>query len=221
MSATRSIQENLIAQAVIFDEVCYAIFGIEDVKIMNSLRSKRLFTTTEYYKLLEIGVLKEADRVELIDGEIINMPPIGLRHSASVRRLNAFLGRMKKTFSVAIIGIQNPIHLSQYSELQPDLSILKFRNDYYASGHPEPDDTLIVIEVTDSSGEYDRQIKLPKYAEAGIPEAWLVDLVNDRIETYALPAEGIYQEIRIVLRHQKIISRTLPQLKLKAQDILG
>ena len=219
MSGTISTQDNLFAQAVIFNEVCYAISVIEDVKNMNSLRSKRLFTTTEYYKLLEIGVLKESDRVELIDGEIIIMPPIGLRHFASVKRLNSFLS--KKSFSVAIIGVVNPIHLNHYSELQPDISIIKFRDDYYASGHPEPEDTLIAIEVADSSVDYDRQVKIPKYAEAGIPEAWLVDLINDRIEIYALPTEGIYQEIRIVLRHQKIISRTLPQLELNAEDILG
>ena len=186
---------------------------------MSALAVKRPFTTTEYYKLLESGVLTEDDRVELIDGEIITMSPIGPRHTASVKRLNTFL--VRKTFGLALIGVQDPIHLNQYSAPQPDISMLKFRDDYYASGHPEPEDTMIAIEVADSSVEYDRQVKIPKYAEAGIPEAWLIDLVNDRIEIYALPNEGIYQEVRIVLRHQKIISRTLPQLKLKAEDILG
>ena len=186
---------------------------------MSALLARRPFTTTEYYKLLETGFFTEDDRVELIDGEIITMSPIGPRHTASVKRLNTFL--VRKTFGLALIGVQDPIHLNQYSAPQPDISILKFHADYYASGHPEPENILIAIEVADSSVDYDRQIKFPKYAEAGIPEAWLVDLVNDRIEIHALPNEGIYQEVRFILRHQKIISRILPQLKLKAEDILG
>ena len=186
---------------------------------MSALPAKRPFTLTEYYKLLESGVLTEDDRVELIDGEIINMSPIGPRHTASVKRLIAFLSRKISRF--ALIGAQDPIHLNQYSAPQPDISILKPRDDFYASGHPEPADILVAIEVADSSVDYDRQVKFPRYAQAGIPEAWLVDLVNDRIEIYALPNEGVYQEIRIVLRHQNIVSRTLPQLKLKASDILG
>jgi Uma2 family endonuclease len=87
--------------------------------------------------------------------------------------------------------------------------------------HPTPEDTLVAIEVADSTLEGDRQIKLPKYAQAGVPEFWLVDLVNNRIEVHALPNEGVYQEVRIILRHQNIISRALPHLKLKASDILG
>ena len=186
---------------------------------MSALAARHLFTTTEYHKLLETGFFTEDDRVELIDGEIITMSPIGPKHAASVKRLIAFLNR--KISAAMLIGAQDPITLNEFSAPQPDISILNFRDDYYASGHPEPEDTLIAIEVADSSVEYDRQVKIPKYAEAGIPEAWLIDLINDRIEIYALPAEGIYQEIRIVLRHQKIISRTLPQLELKAEDILG
>lgn len=186
---------------------------------MSALPARRPFNLTEYYKLLESGVLTEDDRVELIDGEIITMCPIDPRHAASVKRLIAFLNR--KIGRLAIIGAQDPIHLNQFSAPQPDISILKYRDDFYASGHPEPEDILVAIEVADSSVNYDRQVKFPRYAQAGIPEAWLVDLVNDRIEVHALPNEGVYQEVRIVLRHQKVISRILPQLKLKADDILG
>lgn len=186
---------------------------------MSALPAKRPFTLTEYYKLLESGVLTEDDRVELIDGELINMSPIGPRHTASVKRLIEFLSQNVLKF--AMIGAQDPIHLNSYSAPQPDISLLKRKADFYASGHPEPADILVAIEVADSSVDYDRQVKFPRYAQSGIPEAWLVDLVNDRIEIYALPNEGVYQEIRIVLRHQNIVSRILPQLKLKASDILG
>jgi Uma2 family endonuclease len=186
---------------------------------MSALAARHLFTTTEYHRLLETGFFTEDDRVELIDGEIRNMSPIGPKHAGCVNKLLHLLHQ--KIGRIAIVAAQNPLWLNEYSEPQPDISLLKQRVDFYMLSHPTPQDTLVAIEVADSSLDDDRQVKLPKYAAAGIPEAWLVDLVNDRIEIYALPAEGIYQEIRIVLRHQKIISRTLPQLKLKAADILG
>lgn len=186
---------------------------------MNALLARRPFTTTEYHKLLENGFFTEDDRVELIDGEIITMSPIGPKHAGCVNRLINYLSQ--KVGKAAIVAAQNPVWLNEYSEPQPDISLLKPRADFYSLSHPTPQDTLVAIEVADSTLEIDRQIKIPKYAQAGISEAWLIDLVNDRIEIYALPNEGVYQEIRIVLRHQEIVSRTLPQLKLKAEDILG
>ncbi len=186
---------------------------------MNALLAKRPFTTTEYHKLLENGFFTEDDRVELIDGEIITMSPIGPKHAGCVNKLNKMLNQIAG--QVAIVAAQNPIWLNEYSEPQPDISLLKYRNDFYMTNHPTPQDILIAIEVADSTLEGDRQIKIPKYAQAGISEAWLIDLVNDRIEIYALPNEGVYQEIRIVLRHQEIVSPTLPELKLKASDILS
>lgn len=186
---------------------------------MSALFARRLFTTTEYHKLLETGFFTEDDRVELIDGEIIAMSPIGPKHAGCVNRLISYLTR--KARRQAIVAAQNPVWLNEYSEPQPDIALLKPRDDFYMKSHPTPEDTLVAIEVADSTLDGDRQIKLPKYAQAGIPEAWLVDLVNDRIEVHALPNEGVYQEIRIVLRHQNVISRMLPQLKIKASDILG
>ncbi len=186
---------------------------------MSALLAKRFFTTTEYHKLLETGFFTEDDRVELIDGEIIAMSPIGSKQAGCVNKLNRILNQ--KAGRIAIVATQNPVWLNEYSEPQPDIALLKPRPDYYTTSHPTPEDTLVAIEVADSTLEGDRQIKLPKYALAGIPEAWLVDLVNGRIEIYALPNEGVYQEIRIVLRHQNVVSRTLPQLKVKASDILG
>lgn len=180
---------------------------------------RKLFTVSEYHQMIETGVLKEDDRVELLNGEIIEMFAIGPRHASRVDRLNELL--TAKLRKVAIVRVQSPITLSDYSEPQPDLTLLKRRADFYVDGHPMPADVLVVIEVADSTVEKDRRSKVPTYALAGIPETWLIDLVEDRIEVHSNPYNGVYQEVRIIQRGQKIISRSLPQLKLKADEILG
>jgi len=181
--------------------------------------ARRLFTTAEYHKLIEIGVLKEDDRFELVNGEIVEMSPIGPRHASCVNRMNTLLG--DKARKRAIISVQNPITLTDYSEPQPDLALLKPRADFYASAHPTPADALVIIEVADSTVETDRRNKIPIYAFAGVPEVWLVDLVNDRIEVHSNPFKGVYQEVRIIQRGQNVISPSLPFLKLKADEVLG
>jgi len=181
--------------------------------------ARRLITTAEYHKMIEAGVFHEDDRLELIDGELFEMSPIGPRHVAAVNRLNRMLSLQLADF--AIVSVQNPVELSEYSEPQPDLTLLKWRDDFYAQSLPSPEDTLIAIEVSDTTVEKDRGLKIPSYARAGLAEAWLVDLYNDRVEIYSQPNNGVYQEIRIVLRGQDVISKTIPQLILKADDILG
>ncbi|MGE0885962.1 MAG: Uma2 family endonuclease [Blastocatellales bacterium] len=180
--------------------------------------ARKLFTTAEYHQLIEAGVLGEDDRVELLNGEILEMSPIGPRHAACVDRLNETLTLMLK--GQAKVRVQNPVELGEFSEPEPDLTLLKPREDFYASGHPAPADILIAIEVADSTIEKDRNLKIPAYAAAGIPEIWLVDLLNDRIEIHSNPLNTIYQEVRIIQRGQKFTSPTLPKLKLKADDIL-
>jgi Uma2 family endonuclease len=181
--------------------------------------ARRPFTTTEYHRLIEAGILTEDERVELIDGELIKMAPIGPRHAACVNRLDEFLrDEIKK---LAIVSAQNPIQISEHSEPQPDIALLKRRDDFYAQDHPSPEDVLVEIEVADTTAESDREVKIPTYARAGIAEAWLIDLYNDRIEVHTRPASGVYQEVRIVLRGQRVTSISIPQLKLKADDILG
>ncbi len=177
------------------------------------------FTVEDYHQMLESGVLNEDSRVELLNGEIIKMSPIGKRLSARVKRLNKLLG--KELDPTLVIGVQDPIQLDDYSEPQPDLSVLKPRADFYEAAHPLPPDVLFVIEVADSSAESDREIKLPTYARAGIAEVWLVDLTKNRIEVHSNPHNGVYQEVRILQRGQAVISQTVPQLALQADDILG
>jgi len=153
---------------------------------------KRRFTVEEYYKLAQAGVLSEDDRVELIEGEIIEMVPIGSRHAACVKRLNHHLNQ--KLEEEIIISVQDPIRLSEHSAPQPDLALLEPRSDYYADEHPGPQDILLLVEVAESSQEYDREKKIPLYAQAEIPETWLVDLKKRVIIRYQEPNKDTYQE---------------------------
>ena len=181
--------------------------------------ARKLFTTTEYHQMIAAGVFDEDDRLELIEGEIVEMSPIGPRHVASVNRLTEVLGEHIR--GLAILSVQNPIQLSDFSEPQPDLTLLKRRSDFYALALPTVADVLVAIEVADTTVEKDRGAKIPSYARAGVAESWLVDLFNNRIEIYSRPASGVYQEIRVVLRGQPVVSTAIPQLQLTADDILG
>src|SRR5918912_896850 len=153
--------------------------------------AKRYFNVSEYYRMAEAGILTADDRVELIEGEIVQMSPIGSLHAACVRRLNQLLQRLLG--HAAVISVQDPVRLSDFSEPEPDVALLKPRADFYAHQHPTPDDVLLIIEVADTTVLYDRNVKVPLYARAGIPEVWLVDLQQDLIEVYARPTSGAYQ----------------------------
>jgi len=137
------------------------------------------------------GILTEDDRVELIEGEIVDMPPVGSLHAGNVNRLNnLFVGRLS---GHAIVSVQNPIHLGLYSAPQPDIALLKPRADYYARAHPEPKDILLVVEVSDATLPYDGEVKLPLDARSSIPEVWIVNLVDHRLEVYWEPSPEGYQ----------------------------
>jgi Uma2 family endonuclease len=133
----------------------------------------------------EAGILHEDARVELIDGEIIDMSPIGSRHSGTVNQLSRLFERAIDEH--AIVAAQNPFVLGNDSEPQPDIALLKPRDDFYTRSHPRPDDVLLLIEVADTSAPYDRTVKIPLYAQHGIPEVWLLDLPHKRLEVYRTP----------------------------------
>jgi hypothetical protein len=136
---------------------------------------RRRFTTAEYHAMAESGILAPEDRVELIEGEIWRMSPIGPPHASRVTRLSyAFTENLKK--EEALVISQSPIHLDDFSEPQPDLALLRFREDFYASALPAPEDVLLVVEVSDTTVHYDRRVKMDLYARHGIPEAWLCNL---------------------------------------------
>jgi len=181
--------------------------------------SRRLFTVDEYYRMAQAGILHEDDRVELIEGEIIEMAAIGSRHAACVDRLNQlFSGRVAGR---AIVRVQNPIRLSQHTEPQPDLALLRPRPDFYATGHPGPQDVFLVVEVADTSVGFDRETKLPLYARVGIPEAWLVNLSEDRLDLYRRPTSTGYQALQRLERGRRVSPLAFADLVCAVDDILG
>jgi len=180
---------------------------------------RRRFTTNEYERMVQAGILREDEPVELLAGEVREMSPIGSRHVACVNRLNTVL--TLHLHGQAIVSIQNPIRLSDYSEPEPDLAVFAARADYYAEALPMPDDILLVAEVADSSLEYDRDEKLPRYAEAMIPEVWIVDLNHDTVERYIRPLHGRYAEGVIYQRGEQFSTTILTELRVAVNDILG
>jgi Uma2 family endonuclease len=180
---------------------------------------RRWFNVDEYYRMIDAGILSEDDRVELIEGEVIKMSPIGKFHAACVKRINALFGRIAGRS--AIVSVQDPIRLDDFSEPQPDIALLKPRDDFYSSGHPTPEDVLLVVEVADTSAQYDRMKKMPLYARAGIPEGWLIDVARDLIEVYSHPANGRYQSFREARRGETLTLSSLPNFVVSVDDVLG
>ncbi len=181
---------------------------------------KHLFTVDDYNRMGESKIFSEDDRVELIEGEIIQMVPIGDRHVTCVNRLlDCFVSLqvVKKT----IISIQNPIQLGEYSEPQPDITLLKPSVDFYTGCLSQSNDVFLVVEVSDSSIEFDRNVKIPLYAKHEIPEMWLVDLEKQTLETYRQPVSGRYTQTQTLDSNQSIAPQAFPELILPVSDILG
>jgi len=194
---------------------------------------RRRFSTEEYHRMVQAGILHEDDRVELIEGEIVEMAPIGSYHASRVILLNRLFSQ--RVGERAIVGVQSPIHLGEHSEPQPDIVLLRPRPDFYANSHPSPEDILLLIEVAVTSLDYDREVKVPLYARAGIGETWLVvpsashalsevegsgqALAGESIEVYRRPGpEG--RQVRSVRRGERLAPEALPEVQLLADDIL-
>jgi Uma2 family endonuclease len=180
---------------------------------------RRHFTVDEYYCMAKAGVLREDERVELLDGEILEMSPIGSRHAACVRGLTERF--VLQLAGRAIVSTQNPVRLSSGSEPEPDLALLRPRADGYAKSHPGPEDVLLIIEVSDTTLHYDRDTKLPFYAAAGIPEVWLWDLNGARVLVYREPRDGQYRRTSVIERGGVLSPEAFPDLELLVDDILG
>ncbi|MET0623255.1 MAG: Uma2 family endonuclease [Pyrinomonadaceae bacterium] len=181
--------------------------------------TRHRFTVNEYERMGQIGIFSEDERVELVCGEVIEMSPIGNRHAACV---DAFAELLREQLGRSVIvRVQNPIRLDNYSEPQPDISILKRRDDFYRHAHPGPGDVLLVIEVSDTTLEYDRKVKVPLYARAGVPEVWVVNLSDERIEAHAAPSGGDYQSVNVYARGEEVQSRSLAALRVGVAEVLG
>jgi Uma2 family endonuclease len=179
---------------------------------------RRKFTVDEYYRMAKVGILHPDERVELIDGAIVLMAPIGNPHATGVRRIERVFSQVAGD-AVTISG-QNPVHLHEHSNPQPDVAILRYRGDDYSGKPPSAEDVLLVIEVSDSTLTYDRDVKLNHYAQANIPETWLMNLVDDCIEGFTQPGPDGYAQHTIYRRGDTISPSTLPDVEFAVNDLL-
>jgi Uma2 family endonuclease len=182
--------------------------------------SRRRFTVEEYHRMAEAGIFHPDERVELIEGEIVEMSPIGPPHASIVARMTAVL--VSRLAGRAILWSQSSLLLrAQASYFQPDLILLRPRDDYYRSANPEPRDVLLVIEVMDSSVDRDRRVKLPLYARARVAEVWLVDVSTDTVEICRDPVGRRYRSARVAARGDQIAPLVFPDMTLAVTDLVG
>jgi Uma2 family endonuclease len=178
----------------------------------------RRFNVEEYHRMAEAGVLHPAERVELIEGEIVQMAAIGSRHAECVDRLNRLLVRGIEDRGT--VRVQNPVRLSDHSEPEPDIALVRPRPKGYADRHPGPGDTLLIIEVADATLALDRKVKVPLYAQAGIPECWIVDLEADVIDVHRTLQGREYAHVERHHRGDRIRPGAFPDLRLAVDEIM-
>jgi len=185
---------------------------------MATVRTSYRFTVDDFHRMTGAGVFTEDDRVELLEGEITVMTPIGHRHAAVVDFLNDRLGEALR--GRALARVQSPIRLGAHSEPQPDLTLLRRSADYYRTALPTAADVFCVIEVADTAVEYDRA-KLTLYAEAGVSETWIVDLQAECVEVYRQPRGARYERVLVLQRGETVAPEAFPDLALPIADLLG
>ena len=179
---------------------------------------KRKFTVAEYYRMAEVGILGSEEQVELVEGEIIVMAPIGPGHAGSVDIIgNLFVRKLDERL---IVRSQNPIHLDDGSEPQPDIVVARPRDDYYTAAHPTPTDILLIVEVAQSTLAYDRDFKAHLYGRNAIPETWVKNLPEDCIERFTEPGPSGYAQHTIHRRGETITPVSFPDLELAVDDLL-
>ena len=176
------------------------------------------FSVDEYYKMIELGLIKDYEKAEIIDGEMVKKMSIGDRHAWVMDMLLRLL--IRALGDEILVRSQNPLRLGDFDEPEPDI-VLADLTKYDGKRHPRPAETLIVMEVSDTSLRYDRDKKLPLYAAAEIPEVWIVNLPNDLIEVHQNPAVGIYQTVKIYRPGEIVESSVLPELRPEVDSILS
>ncbi len=176
------------------------------------------FSVDEYYKMIDLGLITDYEKAEIIDGELIKKMTIGDKHAQKVDLLNRFF--VRNVSDDVRVRIQNPLRLSDFNEPEPDI-VLADLTKYDGSRHPRPEEVILLVEVADLSLRFDRNKKLPMYAEAEIPEVWIVNLKDNIIEVHQKPSIGIYQLTNIFNRGETLTSKAMPELRLKVSEILG
>ncbi len=178
----------------------------------------RPLTSAEYYQMMETGIIHEGERVELILGQIFTMAAKGVRHTICTRRL--FKQLLALIGEQADVQSQDPITLSNNSEPEPDVVIAKLRADNYENSHPLPADIILIIEVSDTTLKFDREVKAPLYAAAGINEYWIINLIDNCLEVYRQPDDGIYTNVQILMPPRSIDIPSFPEIRLNISDFL-
>jgi Uma2 family endonuclease len=193
------------------------VIDVEKTFVPAIVRKK--FRSEEVRKMIKVGILPEESGWELIRGEIVRRMSIGSKHVGTVIKLGKIFETM--VGDEVFVSSQNPVHLDEYNEPEPDIALLKPRDDFYTESLPTPADVLLLVEVSDSTVEYDRETKKTLYAEAEIVEFWLVDLKNNTIEFYALPQNGVYRSAKVLEKGETIFSQAVSRLSLRVEDILS
>ena len=178
-------------------------------------RARRLFTIEEYHRMAETGILRPKDRVELINGEILEMSPIGSRHMACVNNLTRAL--VLGLGVRAVVSPQNPVQIPLHSEPEPDLAVLRPRS--YKTSAPTAEDVLLLVDVAETSLRFDRTVKLALYARAGIPEYWLADAAAETVTVYRQPAGKTYEDVRVVGIDGTLSPVAFPDLLIPVADL--
>lgn len=176
------------------------------------------FTIDNYEKMIDRGIFTPQDNLELINGEVIEMSPIGIKHATTVLRLTNVFPLLFQ--NKALVSVQNSIILNDYSQPEPDLVLLKKRDDFYEQKRPTSEDIFLLIEVSDSSLKYDREIKLPLYAENNISEVWIFNLNDDVIEVYSQPQNNYYQQQQIFTKKDTISCSAFPKIALELKQLI-
>jgi Uma2 family endonuclease len=179
---------------------------------------RRLLTVDEYHRMGEVGILTDGDRVELIEGQLIAMAPIGSEHAAATNALTRLL--VLAVGDRGIVAVGNPVRLTRHSEPQPDFSILKPRDDYRKT-LPRPEDTMLAVEVANTSLDYDRKVKLALYARSGIPEVWIVNLAAEEVEVYRSPVADSYTSVTCAGRSDTLTIKAIPGVLIPVAKIFA
>jgi Uma2 family endonuclease len=182
------------------------------------LLPKWRITVDQFEQMIDAGVFTEDDRVELIDGELVTMAPPGVPHAESVRRCH--WGSARRAGNNALVDVQNPLDLRPYGRPEPDVMVLHPPQSRYDGRLPTADDVLLVVEVADSSLATDREVKIPMYGRAGIPEAWLVNLIDDLIRVYREPTAEGYRVIQTARRGETIAPLAFPDWSIPVDEVL-
>lgn len=178
-------------------------------------RARRLFTVEEYDRIAAAGVFGPEDRVELINGEIVEMTPIGLRHAACVAAVNRIL--VTRVGEPGVVWVQSPVTIPAHSKPPPDVAVLRARS--YRETPPAVDDVLLLVEVADTSLRYDRTVKLELDARAGIREYWIIDTDAETVDAFRRPAAAGYGETRGITRDDTIAPSAFPDVTIRVRDL--